>query len=49
MEKKRYIYPVVEIMPYTTQNIMRVSGNDDSFLPPDPGDLPAPRRRTAVF
>jgi len=50
MEKlKIYIMPSMEVLAYTAQNIMKVSGHDDSDLPPDLGDLPAPRHRTPVF
>ena len=47
MEKKLYIYPVVEILPYSTPSIMKLSGSEED-TPPDPG-LPAPKRRTQVF
>ena len=45
MEKlKIYITPSMEILAYTAQNIMIISGEE---LPGDPGD--APQRRKRMF
>jgi len=50
MKKKQYLFPVVEILPYSFPDLMKVdegSGGSSSGtnLPPDP----APRRRISVF
>lgn len=46
MEKKKYIFPIVEIVSYKVKNIMKAG----SGLPDDPGNkTPSPRRRTEVF
>jgi len=48
MEKlKIYVKPSMEILAWTAQNIMIVSGGGD--VPIDPGTMPAPKRRTPVF
>lgn len=49
MEKKQYIFPVVEIALLNTRELMKASGTS-SDTPPDPGaQSGAPRRRTEVF
>jgi len=45
MEKlKLYVTPSIEILACAPQSLMKTSD-----LPPDPGTMPAPRRRTEVF
>ena len=45
MKKKQYIFPVVDVALLRTKELMVVS----SDKPDDPGNIPAPRRKTEVF
>lgn len=46
MEKlKLYVTPSIEILACAPQSLMKTG----SELPPGPGTMPAPRRRTEVF
>ena len=44
MKTRKYVSPVVEILMYPLQYVMKAS----SDLPPDPSS-PAPTRRTELF
>ena len=47
MKKKQYIFPVVEILPYSFPDLMKV--DEGSGTAAELPDDPAPRRRISVF
>lgn len=46
MEKKQYVFPVVDVALLRMKELMKAAGSSP-YLPPQPGA--APRRRTDVF